>query len=106
MFFLIIFTFQEVKIMAHSSSNSNQKVVPEAADALNKFKYEVASEVGVNLKDGYNGDISARDAGRIGGNMVKKLIQQAENQMKQFQFYNLFYIAIIIRQDFKFCNMF
>lgn len=45
--------------MAHSSSNSNYKVVPEAADALNKFKYEVASEVGVNLKDGYNGDISA-----------------------------------------------
>ena len=65
--------------MAHSSSNSNYKVVPEAADALNKFKYEVASEVGVNLKDGYNGDISARDAGRIGGNMVKKLIEQAEN---------------------------
>ena len=68
--------------MAHSSSNSNYKVVPEAMDALNKFKYEVASEVGVNLKDGYNGDISARDAGRIGGNMVKKLIQQAESQMK------------------------
>ena len=62
--------------MAHSSSNSNYKVVPEAADALNRFKYEVASEVGVNLKDGYNGDISARDAGRVGGNMVKKLIQQ------------------------------
>ena len=68
--------------MAHSSSNSNYNVVPEAADALNKFKYEVASEVGVNLKDGYNGDISARDAGRVGGNMVKKLIQQAESQMK------------------------
>ena len=68
--------------MAHSSSNSNYKVVPEAADALNKFKYEVASEVGVNLKDGYNSDISARDAGRVGGNMVKKLIQQAESQMK------------------------
>ena len=68
--------------MAHSSSNSNYKVVPEAADALNKFKYEVASEVGVNLKDGYNGDISARDAGRIGGNMVKKMIQQVESQMK------------------------
>lgn len=67
--------------MANSSSNSNYKVVPEAAEALNKFKYEVASEVGVNLKDGYNGDISSRDAGRIGGNMVRKLIQQAENQM-------------------------
>ena len=67
--------------MANSSSNSNYKVVPEAREALNKFKYEVASEVGVNLKEGYNGDISARDAGRIGGNMVRKLIQQAESQM-------------------------
>ena len=68
--------------MANSSSNSNYKVVPEATEALNKFKYEVASEVGVNLKEGYNGDLSSRDAGRIGGNMVRKLIQQAENQMK------------------------
>ena len=63
-------------------TNSNSKVVPEAREALNKFKYEVASEVGVTLKDGYNGNISARDAGRIGGNMVRKLIQQAESQMK------------------------
>ena len=67
--------------MANSSSNSNYKVVPEATEALNRFKYEVASEVGVNLKDGYNGDLSSRDAGRIGGNMVRKLIQQAENNM-------------------------
>ena len=65
-----------------NSNNSNYKVVPEATEALNKFKYEVASEVGVNLKQGYNGDLSSRDAGRIGGNMVRKLIQQAENQMK------------------------
>ena len=63
-------------------SNSNSKVVPEAREALDKFKYEVASEVGVNLKQGYNGDISARDAGKIGGQMVRKLIQQVENQMK------------------------
>ena len=68
--------------MAHSSSNSNYKVVPEAADALNTFKYEVASEVGVNLKQGYNGDISAKDAGKIGGQMVKKMIEQAEHNMK------------------------
>ena len=61
---------------------SNKKLVPEAMSALDKFKYEVASEVGVNLKDGYNGDISARDAGRIGGNMVRKTIQQVESQMK------------------------
>ena len=65
-----------------ANSNSNRSLVPEAKDALNKFKYEVASEVGVNLKNGYNGDLSSRDAGRIGGNMVKKLIQQAENNMK------------------------
>ena len=64
------------------ANNSNKKLVPEAMSALDKFKYEVASEVGVTLKDGYNGDISARDAGRIGGNMVKKMIQQAENNMK------------------------
>ena len=64
------------------ANNNNRKLVPEAIDALDKFKYEVASEVGVNLKDGYNGDISARDAGRIGGQMVKKMIEQAENNMK------------------------
>ena len=50
--------------------------------ALDKFKYEVASEVGVNLKDGYNGDISAKDAGKIGGQMVKKMIEEAERNMK------------------------
>lgn len=59
------------------TKNSN-KNVPEA---LNKFKYEVANEVGVSLKDGYNGDISAKDAGRIGGNMVKKMIQKAESEL-------------------------
>ena len=63
-------------------TNSNKSVVPEAKEALNKFKYEVANEVGVNLKQGYNGDLSSKDAGRIGGNMVKKLIKQAEDQMK------------------------
>lgn len=61
--------------MANTKSSKN---VPEA---LNKFKYEVANEVGVSLKDGYNGDIAARDAGRVGGNMVKKMIQQAESQL-------------------------
>ena len=59
------------------ASNSNSSV-PEA---LNKFKYEVANEVGVSLKDGYNGDIAAKDAGKVGGNMVKKMIQQAESQL-------------------------
>ena len=49
-----------------ANSNSNKKLVPEAMSALDKFKYEVASEIGVTLKDGYNGDISAKDAGKIG----------------------------------------
>lgn len=61
--------------MANTKSTKN---VPEA---LNKFKYEVANEVGVSLKDGYNGDIAAKDAGKVGGNMVKKMIQQAESQL-------------------------
>ena len=64
-------------------ARSSKSVVPEAMDSLERFKYEVASEVGVNLKNGYNGNISARDAGRIGGNMVKKMIQQAENKMSK-----------------------
>ena len=62
-------------------AKSYKNVVPEAMDSLEKFKYEVANEVGVNLKNGYNGNISARDAGKIGGNMVRKLIEQAENNM-------------------------
>ncbi len=62
-------------------ARQNQKVVPQATAALDRMKYEVASEVGVSLKDGYNGDISARDAGRIGGTMVRKLIEQAERSM-------------------------
>ena len=64
-----------------ANSNTNKKLVPEAMSALDKFKYEVASEVGGTLKDGYNGDISAKDAGKIGGNMVRKMIQQVENNM-------------------------
>ena len=55
--------------------------VPEAKEALNRFKMEAASEVGVNLKQGYNGDLSSRDNGYVGGYMVKRLIEQAERQM-------------------------
>ncbi|MEA4845787.1 MAG: alpha/beta-type small acid-soluble spore protein [Clostridiaceae bacterium] len=62
-------------------AKNNQKVVPQASAALDRMKFEVASEVGVNLKEGYNGDISARDAGRVGGTMVKRLIEQAERGM-------------------------
>lgn len=57
-------------------------VVPEAKDALNRFKMEAANEVGVNLKQGYNGDLTAKQAGSIGGQMVKKMIQSYENSMK------------------------
>ena len=64
------------------ANNTNKKLVPEAMSALDRFKYEVASEVGVNLKDGYNGDISAKDAGKIGGQMVKKMIEDAERNMR------------------------
>ena len=60
---------------------SNKSVVPEAKEALNRFKMEAASEVGVNLKQGYNGDLPSRQAGSIGGYMVKRLIEQSERQM-------------------------
>ena len=56
-----------------SYNNSNQPVVPSAREALNKFKMEAASEVGVNLKQGYNGDLTSRAAGSVGGQMVKKM---------------------------------
>ena len=57
-------------------------VVPEAKDALNRFKMEAANEVGVNLKQGYNGDLTAKQAGSIGGQMVKKMIESYDNSMK------------------------
>ena len=56
-----------------NNKNSNQPVVPNAREALNKFKMEAASEVGVNLKQGYNGDLTSREAGSVGGQMVKKM---------------------------------
>lgn len=57
-------------------------LVPDAREAMNKFKVEAASEVGVTLNKGYNGDLTAKQAGSIGGQMVKKMIQNAENAMK------------------------
>lgn len=62
-------------------SMSNKTLVPQAREALNRFKMEAANEVGVQLKDGYNGDLTARQAGSIGGQMVKKMISAAENSM-------------------------
>ncbi len=63
-------------------NNSNQPVVPESREALNRFKMECANEVGVTLKQGYNGDLTSRQAGSVGGQMVKKMIQAYENSMK------------------------
>ena len=62
-------------------AKSNSYEVPGSKEAMNKFKQEVASEVGVNLKQGYNGDLTSKQAGTIGGNMVKKMIHQADSQM-------------------------
>lgn len=63
------------------SNHSNQNAVPEAKDALNRFKYEVADELGVPLKKGYNGDLTSRQNGSVGGYMVKKMIEAQEKQM-------------------------
>ena len=61
---------------------SNKNVVPEAKEALNKFKMQAANEVGVNLKQGYNGDLTSKQAGSIGGQMVKKMVESYENSIK------------------------
>ncbi len=65
----------------NNSGRSNRTVVPEAKGALNQMKYEIASELGINLKQGYNGDLPSRQAGYIGGYMTKRLIEQAERAM-------------------------
>ncbi len=57
-------------------------VVPDAKDAMERFKMEAASEVGVNLKQGYNGDLTSKQAGSVGGQMVKKMIENQENELK------------------------
>ena len=62
--------------------STNKTLVPEAKAALDKFKMEAASEVGVNLKEGYNGDLTSRQAGSVGGQMVKKMVEKYENEIK------------------------
>ena len=62
--------------------SNNSTMVPEAKEAMNRFKMESASEVGVQLKQGYNGDLTSRQAGSIGGQMVKKMIESYENGLK------------------------
>lgn len=65
-----------------SSKNNNKLNIPEARAAMDKFKMEAANEVGVNLKEGYNGHLTSREAGSVGGQMVKKMIESYENGMK------------------------
>ena len=64
-----------------SGSNTSSMAVPEAIEAMKRFKEEVASEIGVPLKEGYNGELTSRQAGSIGGEMVKKMIMKQEEQM-------------------------
>ena len=62
--------------------NNNQINIPEARAAMDQFKMQAASEVGVNLKKGYNGDLTSREAGSVGGQMVKKMIEAYESNLK------------------------
>ena len=64
-----------------SSKNNNKINVPEARSAMDKFKMEAAAEMGVNLKNGYNGDLTSREAGSVGGQMVKKMIESYEKNL-------------------------
>ena len=66
---------------SNSGSNTSKMAVPQAKEAMNRFKQEVASEIGVPLKEGYNGDLTSRQNGSVGGYMVKKMIEQQEQQM-------------------------
>jgi len=69
-----------------SGASSSTHVVPEAKNALNNMKHEIAGELGINLKQGYNGDLTSRQAGYIGGYMVKRMIEQQERSMSGQQF--------------------
>ena len=68
-----------------TGSNGSRMEVPQAKEAMDKFKMEVASELGVNLKRGYNGDLTSREAGSVGGEMVRQMIRRQEEQMSNQQ---------------------
>jgi hypothetical protein len=68
-----------------TGSNGSRMEVPQAKDAMNKLKMEVASEIGVNLKEGYNGDLTSAQTGSVGGEMVRRMIKKQEEQMSQGQ---------------------
>ncbi|WP_296627727.1 alpha/beta-type small acid-soluble spore protein [uncultured Negativibacillus sp.] len=67
----------------YNKTSNNRLVVPEAQEAMNRFKMEAANEVGVNLTEGYNGHLTSREAGSVGGQMVKKMIEAYENSIKK-----------------------
>lgn len=76
--------YMEEETMSNTSgtgSNGSRMEVPEAKEAMNRFKMEVASELGVNLKQGYNGDLTSAQTGSIGGEMVRRMIKKQEEQM-------------------------
>ncbi|MCD8039835.1 MAG: alpha/beta-type small acid-soluble spore protein [Lachnospiraceae bacterium] len=68
--------------MSSQNRSSNRVEVPEAKAAMDRFKTEVASELGVNLKEGYNGDLTSREAGSIGGEMVRRMVKSYEESIK------------------------
>jgi small acid-soluble spore protein D (minor alpha/beta-type SASP) len=72
-----------MKMKEQYQKTNSKIVVPEAKAAMNKFKMEAANEVGVNLKEGYNGDLTSREAGSVGGQMVKKMIEAYENSIRE-----------------------
>ena len=80
----IFFRFAQIKLCkeVNNMSNSNNNSSSKKSEAMNRFKQECANEVGVNLKSGYNGDLTSREAGSIGGEMVKKMIKRQEEQMQ------------------------
>ena len=65
-----------------TNNSSSTMEVPQAKEALDRFKMEVANELGVNLKNGYNGDLTSREAGSVGGEMVRQMIKKQEESMK------------------------
>lgn len=81
-FMHIVCALQITKSEVYSIMASSKNVVPEAKEALNRFKMEAAQEVGVNLKQGYNGDLTSKQAGSVGGQMVKKMIKAYEESMR------------------------
>ena len=70
---------------SNKNSSSNRVEVPEARDAMDRFKMEVANELGVNLKQGYNGDLTSRENGSVGGEMVRQMIRRQEEEMANQQ---------------------